>query len=610
MTDPATASPACPVCRTPVPADSPDGGCPECLLRAALGATPGPLGGARAPAMTIDEANARFPQFEVLSLLGQGGMGVVWKARQRSLDRFVALKVLPAEVAAAPGFADRFQREARALARLDHPNIVHVYESGTSDGLFYLAMEFVDGTNLRQAMEAKAIRPREALAIVPQICDALQYAHDHGVVHRDVKPENVLLDRAGRVKVADFGIAKLMSAGGPEPNRTLTGQVMGTPHYMAPEQIEHPTEVDHRADIYSLGVVFYEMLTGELPLGRFAAPSRKVQVDVRLDEIVLRTLEKEREARYQRVAEVRTDVDAVVADPPATEAPTTASRADAGAERDARTSVPAAPSVGRLAPLARVKNALRPLRERARPWLRQPAVLVLLAIPVTTLAADWIAWGLVRAGVEQVWTWLAIRVVTQSALAAAGLVCMVRARRAGAARAERWLATWAAVGPVVAMALALAYLPSRYERARAYEIVRNVLERNQTAEEDVRARDDGPLRARYRALQDVHGAQSWPALREFYAPDDRAVLDALPDDVRIRRGAAGEFGLPLLPSEIVGAPLIQYDLQSWNWRERNDYTVWLAFRPRPGDTYRQGFHVKMVRRDGVLYFDLQPIKVP
>jgi hypothetical protein len=169
-------------------------------------------------------------------------------------------------------------------------------------------MEYIDGVNLRQAQRAERLAASEALAIVPQICDALQYAHDQGVVHRDIKPENVLLDRSGRVKIADFGLAKLIGKG--PDNFTLTGtlQVMGTPRYMAPEQLERPSAVDHRADIYSLGVVIYEMLTGELPVGRFPAPSERVEVDVRIDQVVLRTLEKEPERRYQRASQVKTEL--------------------------------------------------------------------------------------------------------------------------------------------------------------------------------------------------------------------------------------------------------------------------------------------------------------
>ena len=257
---------------------------------------------------------SHFPQLEIHELLGQGGMGAVYKARQRRLDRLVALKILPPEVAGYPAFAERFTREAQALGRLNHPHIVTLHDFGEAGGLYYFVMEFVDGVNLRQMIAAGKMQPREALAIVPQVCEALQYAHDEGVVHRDIKPENLLLDRKGRVKIADFGLAKLMRHRRAPVGRAgfaLTGsqQVMGTPHYMAPEQMERPQGVDHRADIYSLGVVFYEMLTGELPLGRFAPPSRKVQIDVRLDEVVLRSLEKEPERRYQQASEVKTDLE-------------------------------------------------------------------------------------------------------------------------------------------------------------------------------------------------------------------------------------------------------------------------------------------------------------
>ena len=176
-------------------------------------------------------------------------------------------------------------------------------------------MEYVDGPNLRQLERAGKLSPREALQIVPQICEALQYAHDEGIVHRDIKPENVLVDKKGRVKIADFGLAKILGREPQDFRLTGAGQVMGTPHYMAPEQVEHPQDVDHRADIYSLGVVFYEMLTGELPLGKFAPPSRKVQVDVRLDEVVLHALEKEPERRYQHASQVKSDVETIVTHP-------------------------------------------------------------------------------------------------------------------------------------------------------------------------------------------------------------------------------------------------------------------------------------------------------
>ena len=327
----------CPQCGGQLPADAPQGLCPQCLMKAGLqtGAdvnkadsvdAQSDLPTSAAPPSEFvppepAELARQFPQLDILELLGQGGMGAVYKARQKELDRVVALKILPPGIGKDAAFAERFTCEAKALAKLNHPGIVTLYEFGQADGLFFFLMEFVDGVNLRHLLEAGRLSAREALAIVPQICDALQYAHDQGIVHRDIKPENILLDRQGRVKVADFGLAKLVGTEG-EPSAagvgvagsavlTEAGKVMGTPQYMAPEQRQHPTEVDHRADIYSLGVVFYQMLTGELPGKPIEPPSRKVQVDVRLDEVVLRALEKEPERRYQQVSEVKTMVESI-----------------------------------------------------------------------------------------------------------------------------------------------------------------------------------------------------------------------------------------------------------------------------------------------------------
>ncbi len=304
---------ACPECGAALSADSPEGLCPPCLLHHALNIpSPTPTGD-HAAFIAPDPADLapHFPQLQILSLLGQGGMGAVYKARQLKLDRFVAVKILPAEWGRDPAFAERFAREARALARLSHPHIVGVHDFGEAGGHFFLLMEYVDGANLRQLLQAGPLDPRLALQIIPQVCDALQYAHDEGVIHRDVKPENILVDQRGRVKMADFGLAKLV--GPSRASFTLTGthQVMGTLDYMAPEQRNHPQEVDQRADIYSLGVVFYEMLTGNLPLGRFSPPSDAAGVDSRLDEIVHRALEREPHQRYQHVSEVLSALDLV-----------------------------------------------------------------------------------------------------------------------------------------------------------------------------------------------------------------------------------------------------------------------------------------------------------
>jgi serine/threonine protein kinase len=355
----------CPRCGAEMAAGSGGSLCPRCAA-ALLQADPTDFTGAQqarhvfTPPSPV-ELGPRFPQLEILELLGRGGMGAVYKARQMELDRIVALKILPPGMRDDPAFAERFAREAKALARLNHPGIVTLYEFGhvsaaqanagsplptaagsqpstlnSQPALYYFLMEFVDGVNLRQLLANSRVSPREALAIVPQICDALQYAHDQGIVHRDIKPENILLDRRGRVKVADFGLAKIVEGstgsplpaemrtgsltaahGVPRPASELTdaGKVMGTPQYMAPEQVEHPAEVDHRADIYALGVVFYQMLTGELPGKRLEPPSRKVHIDVRLDEVVLRALEKNPELRYQQASILKTQVETIATTP-------------------------------------------------------------------------------------------------------------------------------------------------------------------------------------------------------------------------------------------------------------------------------------------------------
>lgn len=300
----------CPNCGKPLPKGALAGLCPACLLAngdETQSRDPNPSLPFHPP--DLERLSRLFPQLEILGLLGMGGMGAVYQARQPALDRLVALKLLPAGGGVEGGnFSERFNREARALARLNHPNIVAVHEFGQVQGQPFFIMEFVDGANLRQLERAGRLSPREVLQIIPQICDALQYAHDEGVVHRDIKPENVLLDRKGRVKIADFGLAKILERNPEALRLTAEGQVMGTPHYMAPEQVERPLAVDHRADIYSLGVVFYEMLTGDLPIGKFAPPSRKVQLDVRLDEVVLRALENDPERRYQQAGEVKRGV--------------------------------------------------------------------------------------------------------------------------------------------------------------------------------------------------------------------------------------------------------------------------------------------------------------
>ncbi|PAW77319.1 MAG: hypothetical protein B9S33_20250, partial [Pedosphaera sp. Tous-C6FEB] len=338
----------------------------------------------RTPPPTREQVAAAFPQLEILELIGAGGMGYVFKARQPKLDRLVALKLLPPHLGHTPAFAERFEREGRILARLSHPNIVTVHDFGfaragdlqspslstlnsqpstSQSGFYYLLMEYVDGANLRQALRAGRFTPAQALAVVPKICEALQFAHDQGILHRDIKPENILLDAKGRVKLVDFGIAKLINRDGdtpvpddtagptpfaPQPGDksvpptalTSATAALGTPSYMAPEQRDRPADVDHRADIYSLGVVFYEMLTGELPTGPFAPPSAKVASDPRVDSVVLRALDEQRERRQQSAGEMKTQVETITATPSSRRG----QEAETHAERGMRNAeLPAAP---------------------------------------------------------------------------------------------------------------------------------------------------------------------------------------------------------------------------------------------------------------------------
>lgn len=260
----------------------------------------------------LEELARLLPGYEMIALFGRGGMGAVYQARQRSLDRIVAIKLLPSEIGANPALAERFTAEARILARLNHPNIVSVHESGeTSEGHFYFVMEYVEGHSLAENIKAGSLTPPRAIEIAGKVCDALRYAHEQGIVHRDVKPGNILLGADGRIKLADFGIARLTLPDGPA-NGTRTGTVIGTPEYMAPEQLEGST-VDERADLYAVGVVLYEMLCGEVPRGAFLPPSQRVPVDPKLDEIALKAMRPLPVERYQTAADLKTDLERVAA---------------------------------------------------------------------------------------------------------------------------------------------------------------------------------------------------------------------------------------------------------------------------------------------------------
>ena len=279
------------------------------LLARALRTPGSSIGDGRWTPPAPEELAALLPQYQIESLLGHGGMGAVYKGRQAALDRPVAIKLLPAEMAADAQFIARFQREARTLAKLQHPGIVAVHDFGqTSEGHLYFVMEFVDGTDLHRILHAPGgLNPAQALALISQICDALHYAHGKGVIHRDIKPGNILVTTDSRAKLADFGLARPIV----EESTVLTGTnvIMGTAAYMAPEQQEGRS--DQRADIYALGVMLYEMLCGQRPSGAFDPPSHRVQVDVRLDDVVIKAMQQQPERRYQQVSEMKTDVDRI-----------------------------------------------------------------------------------------------------------------------------------------------------------------------------------------------------------------------------------------------------------------------------------------------------------
>ena len=332
MSDSAPVSPACPKCGSSLPANAAEGLCPRCLMDEAMQPT-GPKQAWEPP--TAAELGELLPEYDVHKLLGRGGMGAVYKGTQKSLDRPVAIKILSATLDESDqGFADRFKNEARALAKLKHPSIVGVYDFGTAaDGLLYIVMEFIDGTDVARMIAQKGrLHTDHAMAITAHVCDALAYAHERGIIHRDIKPANIMVGYDGNVKVADFGLAKMTHAA--ETGLTQSGMAMGTLHYMAPECLMLGSAVDHRADIYAVGVMLYQMLTGKLPKGLFKLPSLQIKgLDPRYDGIIAKALREDREARYQTILEMRADLDGILTQPvlkmePSTDTP------DAAASRE------------------------------------------------------------------------------------------------------------------------------------------------------------------------------------------------------------------------------------------------------------------------------------
>ncbi|RME04610.1 MAG: serine/threonine protein kinase [Planctomycetota bacterium] len=273
------------------------------------------------PGPTKPASKSPIEGYEILEKLGQGAMGVIYKARHLKLQRIVALKVLLPEFANDEEFIKRFFREARAAITLHHPNIIQGYHVDKSNGFYYFAMEFIEGGTVKERLEKLGVlTEEEATNIVIQICQALEHAQEHGIVHRDIKPDNIMIAKDGTAKLCDLGIAKEINQ---EGSLTQTGIALGTPYYISPEQAMGEKKIDIRSDIYSLGATFYHMITGKVPydgdtsavimtkhISEEPPDPRHVNPTIsdNVAEVILKMMAKEREYRYQTPTEVIEDL--------------------------------------------------------------------------------------------------------------------------------------------------------------------------------------------------------------------------------------------------------------------------------------------------------------
>ncbi len=247
-----------------------------------------------------------FPGYQISRLIACGGMGAVYEAVQRSLDRTVAIKILPQEFTADESFRDGFQAEAKAMARLNHPNLIGVYDFGEVEGMLFIIMEYVPGQSLFQAAGSQSVDPYEVARLLAAISRGLAHAHENGIIHRDIKPANILLDTQMQPKIGDFGLAR------PLERKIQEGEdIFGTPGYTAPEVLQNPQSIDHRADIFSLGVMLHELLTAKLPTDDPRPPSAICHCDPRFDAVVRKATQPSPGSRYSSANEIAAELDAI-----------------------------------------------------------------------------------------------------------------------------------------------------------------------------------------------------------------------------------------------------------------------------------------------------------
>ena len=320
----------CPKCGAEIPADAPEGGCPGCLLESGLrllasededAPTVAPKQ-QRTTSERLVEILGELGDYQLLEEVGRGGQGVVFRARQKSLNRTVALKVISVGQWASKTHLKRFRREAEAAASLDHPSIVPIYEVGEREGACYFSMKFVEGGQLDEVVRRAPISIRQAAELIAKVARTVHYAHEHGILHRDLKPGNILLDTKGEPQLTDFGLARLVEA---ESTVTRTLEVLGTPSYMAPEQAAgNNTQLTKATDVYGLGAVLYQLLTGhpafaggttyetvKLLLETEPRPPRQLnpKIDRDLSTICLKCLDKDPQRRYSSALALAEDLE-------------------------------------------------------------------------------------------------------------------------------------------------------------------------------------------------------------------------------------------------------------------------------------------------------------